>query len=270
MYLADDGTYKDPEFTTEKAAFVKKIVEKNFIENGLVNLNLVWDVNPEDSDVRITFRKDEGAYSNIGIDSLHVPIKTPTMNLGWLDDQDDWDFSEAKNTGAVVVHEFGHMLGLIHEHSRSKSDTHIEWNKQLVYDTMWKSNGWDKATVDAQIFQAYDNDSYNGSVYDPDSIMHYYFDPNYFIPQRKLIHATKLSELDRETIAKKYPGGGGTSIISGGGEISPVVNPGGSTGTTPGDGNDDGKTSRIKKILKWAAVIVLVFIFFIVCVHFIL
>ena len=81
------------------------------------------------SEVRISFVADPGSWSAIGNDCLvasYFPAYQPTMNFGWLrDDTDDLEYQR------VVVHEFGHALGCIHEH-QSPTET-LSWNTAAVY-----------------------------------------------------------------------------------------------------------------------------------------
>lgn len=109
----NDGSTVDPEYTKAKADWVRDSVEKYI--TPLVNLKFEWDVPQSRSDVRIMFVKARGAWSYLGTQALSIPKSQPTMNLGWLDTGSDWDFKEAAGTAAVVIHEFGHCLGMIHE-----------------------------------------------------------------------------------------------------------------------------------------------------------
>jgi hypothetical protein len=62
-----------------------------------------------------------------------------------------------------VLHEFGHALGLIHEHQNPVGG--IQWNKPAVYaDLGGPPNFWGKATVDNNMFATYAKDQINGSV----------------------------------------------------------------------------------------------------------
>ena len=211
-----NGEYLNPNFSIDKAKWVKSTIEKYFINNGMVNLSFEWDVPLDESDIRICFIQELGAWSVLGTNALSITKDQPTMNLGWLDNYDDYDFPAAAGTSAVVIHEFGHAIGLIHEHSRS--DAPLNWNKQAVYDSLGAPpNSWSPEECDQQIFNPQDFDTHNSSKYDPLSIMHYYFPNEYFNdPKPNLQHVTKLSQIDINTISNRYPGGGGKSI----GEIS--------------------------------------------------
>ena len=114
--------------------------------------------NSPDSEIRIAF-DDDGSWSYIGTDCLSIPKNTHTMNFGWLDQ-------------GVVLHEFGHALGMIHEHQNPLGG--IKWNKDKVYQDLGGSpNFWDKATTDNNMFKTYDKNQINGTQLDQKSIMLY-------------------------------------------------------------------------------------------------
>jgi len=105
----------------------------------------------------------------------------------------------------VIVHEFGHLLGMIHEHSRA--DVPFNWNKNAVYAALGQPpNSWSHSMVDDQVFTPIQTDAFNGSAYDKNSIMHYYFQPDFFSPPFDVPHTYKLSDLDTVWINHKYPG----------------------------------------------------------------
>ena len=128
------------------------------------------------------------------------------MNLGWLDsyNKGDYDFEAAKGKATVVIHEFGHALGMIHEHSRS--DTPLPWNCKAVYETLGgPPNNWNKQMVDGNVFDTESLSNLYASPYDPKSIMHYYFPDKYFMEPVGLPQNTELSCLDICWLRKMYP-----------------------------------------------------------------
>ena len=117
-----------------------------------------------DSDLRVTVTPG-GSWSYIGTDAAGVSQDSPTINFGWFNDQTaDDEFSR------VVVHEFGHSIGCIHEQSSPVAN--IPWNKPVVYAYYLASNGWDQATVDAQVFAVADQATTEETPFDRTSIMY--------------------------------------------------------------------------------------------------
>ena len=67
----------------------------------------------ENGIVRIAFDPKGGLWSYVGIYVLTISDKTePTMNLGWIKDT---KVTNAYDRG-TILHEWGHTLGLLHEH----------------------------------------------------------------------------------------------------------------------------------------------------------
>jgi hypothetical protein len=148
--------------------------------------------NAADAEIRIAFQ-DDGAWSYIGTDCQNIPRNTHTMNFGWLDK-------------AVVLHEFGHALGMIHEHQNPLGG--IKWNKPKVYSDLGGSpNFWDKETVDHNMFETYDVDQINGTVVDKKSIMLYFIPKEWTTDGFFSEENTELSEVDKKFIgdSKNYP-----------------------------------------------------------------
>ena len=100
-------------------------MKKNIVP--LVNLSFEWDVPLQNSDVRISFIKSLGSFSYLGTQALQQDKNSITMNLGWTDqDVKSSDDPILAGTGVNIIHEFGHLLGMIHEHSRADAKIRME------------------------------------------------------------------------------------------------------------------------------------------------
>jgi len=153
---------------------------------------------PAAAEIRISFQQ-AGSWSFIGTDALGVPASEPTMNFGWLTPATPND-----EVRRVVLHEFGHALGLIHEH-QSPAAT-IPWNRAAVYDYYaGPPNNWSRAEVDANLFQTYDAESTQHSVFDVQSIMLYPIPPEFALDGFSVGWNQTLSALDKAYIAAWYP-----------------------------------------------------------------
>lgn len=144
-----------------------------------------------DGHVRIGFDENKGSWSLVGTDCLQS--KENTMNFAWVD-------------AATIMHEFGHLLGMIHEHQNPRGNT-IEWNVPAVDKWAKQTQGWDDQTTYKNIIQKYNISQINGSTYDPQSIMLYYFPAKLTLNHKGTYMNLRLSPTDVEYISKMYPGG---------------------------------------------------------------
>ena len=161
-----------------------------------VNLNFRYlaSNSSTNADINIGFRhsKDSnpnGSHSYIG---TACKGKTVSINFGWRSER-------------TYRHEFGHALGLYHEHQLPNHD--IEWNKDYIYNYYAKTDGWDKATVDSNVFSVLSTSSCIYSEPDTKSIMCYYI-PKEFIKSGDVSsfpNNTRLSDIDKKFISYMYP-----------------------------------------------------------------
>jgi hypothetical protein len=154
--------------------------------------------NVQDADIRISF-SEPGSWSYIGTECRTVPAEEATMNFGWLSPD-----STADVVSRVVLHEFGHALGCIHEHQNPAGG--ILWDKAAVYEYYGgPPNNWSRADVDENIFATYDKDLTFHSQVDPDSIMMYPIPRSLTRNGFEVDWNTQLSPLDEEFIRAAYP-----------------------------------------------------------------
>ncbi|MCA6361666.1 MAG: hypothetical protein IM638_01385 [Bacteroidetes bacterium] len=148
-------------------------------------------------DILIAFQKG-GYWSLIGTNARQkAAFGNPTMNFEGFDDKtaDEW----VKST---VLHEFGHALGLLHEHMNPLSP--IQWNTEYVYNYYFMTHGWNKQQVDQQVLSRYSVNLTN-QQYDPNSIMHYPVDKKFTRNGYSVGWNSDLSEGDIRLIKEMYP-----------------------------------------------------------------
>jgi hypothetical protein len=116
--------------------------------------------------IRVLFNSKGANNSAIGIVSNSMPLEEPSMNI-----DSTYLTREPTYFRTAVIHEFGHAIGFLHEHSNPKIN--VQWNKQAIYDYHAKNSGWSKEQVDWNIFYVHEMRYTNGLDYDPKSIMHY-------------------------------------------------------------------------------------------------
>ena len=144
---------------------IKKVIKERI--EPLVNIKFEF-IDECDSDlvdcgvVRVGFQKNKGCWSLIGLDQFFSKDEF-TVNFSWID-------------APTIMHEFCHVLGMIHEHQNPIGHS-IQWNEEYVYKWAKQTYGWDKEKTFTNIIEKYSVEQLNGINYDPKSIMLYFFPP---------------------------------------------------------------------------------------------
>jgi len=157
--------------------------------------NLKFDFNnAANAEIRIAFDTNDGAWSYVGTDAREIPVNAPTMNLGFTD-------------GGTPAHEFGHAIGLHHEHQNP--DGGIQWNEAVVIQALsGPPNNWTPDQIRFNVLKKYSADQVRGTTFDRDSIMLYFFPPEWTLNGVGTKNNEVLSRMDKDFIASElaYPG----------------------------------------------------------------
>ena len=168
---------------------IKKIVMERI--QPLVNLKFTFvEDNTRSASVRIDFDPNRGSWSLLGTDSLQSKDNA-TMNFAWFD-------------VGTVLHEFGHLLGMVHEHQNPRGEK-IQWDKNKVYKWAEDTQGWDTKETDTNILNAYNINHINGSNFDPLSIMLYFFPATLTTNGKGTNQNLRFSGIDVTWIHDTYP-----------------------------------------------------------------
>ena len=198
MKLWENGRLLKVRFLDGKPAVQAKVEAIAKEWEQLANLRLQF-VTSGTAHIRISFAEEGFSWSTVGTDALTVAPGKPTMNYGWL--ETDTSMREYQR---VVRHEFGHALGMIHEHQNPAALGKIPWDKPKVY-AYYAQQGWNRDDVDFNIFQVYEEDSTNHSAFDPSSIMQYAVPDSLTVGSFAIGWNTEFSPTDIEFMRRQYP-----------------------------------------------------------------
>jgi len=151
------------------------------------------------TNIRIAFQPGKGSWSYLGTVCETIPEPQPTMNYGWLTPESSDD-----DVRRVVLHEFGHAIGLIHEHQNPKKG--IMWNRDaVVKDLKGPPNFWDEAKIETNIFKKYPESGVIASDSDSESIMMYPIPKAWTLDGFSAGLNKDISTQDKQLVATVYP-----------------------------------------------------------------
>jgi hypothetical protein len=163
-----------------------------------VNLGFEFGNDPN-AEIRISFAQKGTSWSWVGTQARRIDRAKPTMNYGWLAPA-----TSDREYHRVVLHEFGHAIGMGHEHE-SPTAKSIPWDKEAVYAYYLRTNGWDRPQVDVQVLDLYSTSETNFTAFDPESIMLYAIPDELTVGSYSVGWNTQLSAIDKSFMRSRYP-----------------------------------------------------------------
>jgi hypothetical protein len=145
-----------------------------------------------DAQLRVSFAPGRGNWSYVGKDAVRPDIgfAQASMNLADIDP-------------GTVLHEFGHALGLEHEHQHP--DTPLQLNRQQILAEMTQPpNSWSVEQVDRNILDRFTPADVLVTPFDPASIMAYQIPPSWLLGGTALPRNTCLSTGDIALVSALY------------------------------------------------------------------
>lgn len=162
-------------------------IKFDFADEGVSDIRVLFDTNRNDS--------------KLGTDTLDVPQDTETVAFNYVVSE---NASEA-DIRRKVLHEFGHALGLLHEHLHPDFNSKLDDEKTIHYFTEVLGE-FTEVDVIENLLRDYSFSEIFCSGFDEDSIMMYEI-PDQCMKQGKGFSDlnTNLSDTDKIFIAKIYP-----------------------------------------------------------------
>ncbi|MBK5352231.1 peptidase M12 [Pseudomonas sp. TH41] len=160
-------------------------------------VNLCFNfVDGHQGDIRIATENNKNS-AVLGTNSLLVHPDKPTMNLGVNPEHEDFE--------VIVIHEFGHALGAMHEHQHPNAN--IPWDKPKVYEFYQnrEMNPLSREQIDRHIFTPFNTSDAFYLPYDKTSIMHYPVPNTLTLGNWELPINRKISKKDKEIMKLLYP-----------------------------------------------------------------
>ncbi|KAJ3490356.1 hypothetical protein NLI96_g1475 [Meripilus lineatus] len=166
-------------------------------------INLTFRRVSSGGSIRISLNDNEGSWSYLGALCLRAHIDSPTMNLQGIDDQTEILEDREK---ATVLHEFGHAIGLLHEHQSPSRIGEFTLNEKGIIKYYETSHEWSRAEIQCQVIDIYkEKHITNFSQFDHKSVMMYPMYPSHTLEGLELPLNTELSEIDKAFAMVHYP-----------------------------------------------------------------
>jgi hypothetical protein len=133
----------------------------------------------------------KGPTANINGNTTGIGTKNPVISIYKLEQ-------------GVVLHEFGHAMGLFHEHQNPSQNNPIVWDKNQVYAHYIEKKHWKKDAVDSQILNRRNTAKSLYTPWDSKSIMNYNIQSGLTSAPVKIFVGQEYSDGDKSWFKLKY------------------------------------------------------------------
>lgn len=145
-----------------------------------------------DAQIRVGFDPSLGNWSYIGRDSIHPELgyNRVSMNLADVDP-------------GTVLHEFGHAVGLDHEHQHPDSPLQLD-PQRVIADMMGPPHHWSLDEVKRNILERFARVDVATTTFNSSSIMAYRIPPSWLLTGNALPLNTRISAGDTALVRHIY------------------------------------------------------------------
>lgn len=164
------------------------------------NIKFQFTTNSSSADIRIGMDTTSGWWSKIGTDAKNFTGKT--MNFGWDGSDIKNGISESRYK-RTILHEFGHALGLKHEHQNPAAGICWDWKKAIAFYK--RTNGWSEKKTRGNLEALSTRNIGNSTRFDPKSIMIYGISNSITSCDFEVKSNSELSSFDKIGIGNIYP-----------------------------------------------------------------
>jgi hypothetical protein len=135
---------------------VIKVIQERFMP--IINRKITFEDDVNNANIKVVFKSDLQSFAGVGSQVVSESLGED-LHFGW------WEMG-------TILHEIGHVFGMIHEHQNPIGGQTLRWKKDLAVQ-YFSCQGWDQQMIEHNVFEKIDETTVNGSYFDPLSVMLY-------------------------------------------------------------------------------------------------